>query len=359
MPASASRAFSSFLLVAALVVLFAAMATLAAAALPARQAPPQVTGYYVCVLAVGSSTASTVYLSDVIPDTGFRPGPVATGFREFTTETYQVKGQPECFERRTEAEARDFIKTTSPGQKKVMTGWKFSAAPTAAPAAATKPVTPQPDTSKPRYGTTGPSGELQGYCYEFANQKMYITQPFLYGTRTSQTSQDRVDAEFADFIMKKYGTQPGASAACAGLRDANRVTTSRQLQLDQAQGVLKVQVVELDWTPAQKTAPAAQNPGAAGQVAQTYSFCYATGSPKGENNPTRYHFYITQTLPRAAAEPLDDQFRKFINAAHPNETLSASCTPAWAMAQAEKNRQDTVAGRKRPNYDIVEITWKR
>ncbi len=356
MPTFSFRTFSSFMWAAASAAILASAATRAVSAAPAPHASPQITGYYVCVLTVSTPTASTVYLSDVIPDTGFRPGPVATGFREFVAETYQVKGLPECFERRTEAEARDFMKTTSPGQKRVMTAWKFAAAPTVATPAPSKPLPPLPDTSKPRYGATGPAGELQGYCYEFANQKLFITRPFLYGTRTSQ---DRVDLEFADFIMKQYGAQPGASAACAGLRDANQVAAGRQAQLDQAQKVLKLQVVELDWTPAQKTAAASNPSTVAAGAAQTYSFCYATGSPKGQNNPTRYHFYVTQTLPRAATEQLDQEFRTFINAAHPDETLSASCSPAWALAQAEKNRQATVAGRKAPTYDLVEITWKR
>ena len=96
-----------------------------------RQTPGNVTGYYVCVLDVSAAGGSTEYLSDVIPNTGFRPGQVATAFRNSLAQA-STNQSAQCFERRTEAEARDFMQSTAPGVKKVFTGWKFSGAPASA-----------------------------------------------------------------------------------------------------------------------------------------------------------------------------------------------------------------------------------
>src|SRR6185295_10842609 len=104
----------------------------------------------------------------------------------------------------------DFMKTTSPGQKKVMTGWKFSGAPAAAaPASPSQPAVPAPDTSKPKYGAnTAAPGPLQGLCWQYTNNKFFITRPFPWGNRPPS---EHVDDDFRDFVVKTYGTQPGGT----------------------------------------------------------------------------------------------------------------------------------------------------
>src|SRR4029078_10896199 len=80
----------------------------------AQSASTMPTGYYVCEFDVAApGGASTSYQSDVIPNTGFRPGPVAVAFRDFVNVTYHTNARDTavCSEFSTEAMARQVIKS--------------------------------------------------------------------------------------------------------------------------------------------------------------------------------------------------------------------------------------------------------
>jgi hypothetical protein len=401
---------------------FAFNALLSALIVTALAAPANaaVTGYYVCTAdaSTDGGKTSTTYLSEVIPNTGFRPGQI-TGFREFLAQTYKINTTPRCFERSTEAQARDFMRTTSPGVNKVMTGWKFTAAgtPTPAPSPTGQVAAPQQDSSKILPGTTkAPSDALQGYCFQYTKDKLFITKTFLY----NRPNGDGVDQEFSAYVSKTYGTPAYASSRCAAVRvDASRVESLRQNEISELKRYPNLQLVEFEWAPAPKPEPPAQTaapatpapnaldafnkavaaqrpasntapqpaPGAAPQQTaratpapvapkatpapasppsapevSTYSYCYAYGTPPPLNGrAAKQHFYITKSFPAATSANLNRDFAAFLTAEHPAESMNASCLSPTALDQADKGRQDAITLRRKQTttFDVVEVDWKR
>src|SRR5262249_10473341 len=137
---------------------------------------------------------------------GFPPGKI-TGFREFVAEKYNAKGQSQCFERPTEAAARDFMQTTSPGAKKVFTGWQFNGAPTPSVQAASPtipPASPAPS-----------SGALQGFCsLNWPGSPDYEKgQPAYFSAMFAMTIGNP-GALFAQYVMKKYAVSHFGGPSC-------------------------------------------------------------------------------------------------------------------------------------------------
>jgi hypothetical protein len=115
---------------------------------------------------------------------------------------------------------------------------------------------------------------------------------------------------------------------------------------------------------AQPATPAAAAPAAkpALEVPAKYAYCNAYGSPARSTTPK--HLYISQAFqipPGERANQTEAAFEKYVGAAHPGESISASCLAPGALEVTQQNRQTNVdRQRKQPaKLDVVEVDWKR
>jgi hypothetical protein len=74
--------------------------------------------------------------------------------------------------------------------------------------------------------------------------------------------------------------------------------------------------------------------------------------------------YISQAFQIPAGErpsQTEAAFEKYLGAAHPGETISASCLAPGPLEAAQQSRQTRVDRQRRPpaRFDAVEVEWKR
>jgi len=401
-----TRCSGSIALLSAFVVI--ASVGHARAATPARAAG-QLTRYFVCVEKVLTNGGKSVtdYFSDVVSFTKVPPGPLDATFADFVAAKYGVKGSPACVQVASEQDGRQQLaKMQSPDRKAVLTGWKYDPAAANAPAPAPAPPAAPRGRGKGDNVSSGPPADVQLFlfCWEIAaDYTVYITKVVAHPTPLAQIQ--RIPAEYSDFIAARYGVKTSASCPASRFSQAE-LEAQRTREIAQIRrGSPKARFVEVDWTPKPQDAPpapgrgatnpapaapapnaldaynkalAAQRPasntGAAAPApvaaaakppapaVETFSYCYAYGTPQGPGNgkPRRQHFYVTPIFARTAADQPGGDWQKFIRAAHTDEGFNASCSAPQPRAAVEKARTDQVASmRKLANFDVVDVDWKR
>jgi hypothetical protein len=110
---------------------------------------------------------------------------------------------------------------------------------------------------------------------------------------------------------------------------------------------------------AQASAPAhaaAAPPSAAAPAAETYVFCYSTGSPY--RGTARSHYYVTAIFASSNSHA-DGPFGVYLRKQHPDEDNHAQCT-SGSMSTLENSRRTNIESMHKlfPDRDVVELNWK-
>jgi hypothetical protein len=327
--------------------------------------------YFVCSVDTRTPSNRLIYVSEVMGpygqrmETNYTSTILERDFNEFLNSTYTRPGASHCTGYESVAKAKESITKAlgfAAGAKLVETGWKSSAP--AAPAA-----------SATAASASAPSGGVHAFCWlAAADYTIYISRPADFGVVNMQT----VDPEFAKYVEATYGVRQ--SAKCFASRDAAQLEAERQRTMNQIKRTSKPTFVELDWTPQAKPVASVPAPGrgapaapsappvaappkqAPAQTIETFSYCYAYGTPQGPGTgkPRKQHYYVTPVFTRSATDRPDGDWQKFIRAAHTDEAFNASCTAPGPRATTDQKRTEQVASmRKLANFDVDDVDWKK
>ena len=367
--------------------------------------------YFVCTVFTRGVSPGTTYISDVIGPVGLTLNNksvfVALGdeFQKFVADKYNFNSAAACTRYTDEDNARNALKQTLAKPPTAMTivetHWKRAATVSPAPA----PAASAPQSAKPAAG----GAAFHGFCSaNFPGSIGYSKARPTYFTPIFGFPKDgNYGAWFGEYIAKKYGFQPWPAASCR--RQAISINMVEFLQADMAKAkeLGAPSVVQTDWTSdthqalmaeLAKNAPPKPTPSAPPAVKKSsdddappttkptpapgtikpaaspvssakppaqgptlYSYCYAYGTPaQRPTSPAKQHFYITPPFELAASDRPNMAFQNALHAAHPGETISASCLSPGTLDAAQKSRQTTLDLRRKQaaTFDIVEVDWK-
>ncbi len=153
-------------------------------------------------------------------------------------------------------------------------------------------------------------------------------------------------------IVETGWTYNGAPALTTAAPDGPVATTANKPQT-------RVPDADDQPMPAKKNITPAPSPAhtATALAAETYAFCYSTGSPY--RGMARSHYYVTDIF-AAPNTHADGPFGIYLRKQHPTEDNHAQCTLPGPMSTVENTRRTYIENERKsfPDRDIVELNWK-